>query len=143
MRQFIPCRPGYVYIFKGHNTSTPEPVRAWLAQPPSWLEVVSPNLPKDPALSFLDEGETQAIALALEHGADLLLLDERDGTIAARERGLTVMGTLGVLDRAAALGWVDLPIMFGRLCNTTFRSPLRLMATLLEEDAVRKKKKVD
>ena len=110
------------------------------AQPPSWLEVVNSTLPPDPALSHLDVGEAQAIALGLEHRADLLLLDERDGTVAARERGLAVTGTLGVLDRAAALGWVDLPTLFARLRRTTFRSPMRLMATLLEQDAARKKK---
>jgi predicted nucleic acid-binding protein len=77
----------------------PETVRLWIAQPPSWLEVVTPSFAPDPALSHLDDGETQAIALAMEYQAELLLLDERDATIAARERGLTVTGTLGVLDR--------------------------------------------
>ena len=112
-----------------------------MAQPPSWLEVVTPALPPDPALSHLDDGEIQAIALALEHRAQVLLLDERDETVAARQRGLTVIGTLGVLDRAAALGWVDLPTMFARLERTTFRSPVRVMATLLDQDASRKKKR--
>jgi predicted nucleic acid-binding protein len=123
-----------------NQPNTPEQVRDWLARPPRWLELVNPTLALDPALSHLDLGEVQAIALALEHRADLLLLDERDGTIAARERGLAVTGTLGVLDQAAARGWVDLPTMFARLERTTFRSPIRLMATLLEQDARRKKK---
>ncbi len=91
----------------------------------------------DRTLSHLDDGEAQAIALALEHRADLLLLDERDGTAAARARGLTVTGTLGTLDRAASLGMVDLPTMFFRLGQTTFHSPVRLMATMLEQDALK------
>jgi len=123
-----------------NNRKTPEPIRGWLAQSPSWLEVVNPTLRLDPALSHLDAGELQAITLALEHRAQLLLLDERDGTMAAQERGLTVTGTLGVLDRAAELGWVDLPAMFDRLRQTTFRSPLRVMTFLLEQDAERRKK---
>ena len=118
----------------------PETVRFWMAHPPSWLEVVTPALPPDLALSHLDDGEIQAIALALEYQAELLLLDERDATIAARQLGLTVTGTLGVLDRAAALGWVDLPTMFTRLGQTTFRSPVRVMAALLDQDAARKRK---
>jgi predicted nucleic acid-binding protein len=117
------------------QSNTPALVRSWLARPPSWLEVVSPTLPPDPALRHLDAGEIEAIALASEHRVELLLLDERDGTIAARERGLTVTGSLGVLDRAAAVGRVDLPTMFARLRLTTFRSPERLMTALLEEDA--------
>jgi predicted nucleic acid-binding protein len=123
----------------GHP-STPEVVRSWLAQPPYWLEIVNPVASPDPALSYLDMGEIQAITLALEHRAELLLIDERDGTIAARRRGLIVIGTLGVLDRAAALGWIDLPTMFDRLRQTTFRTPVLLMETLLEQDAKRKKK---
>jgi predicted nucleic acid-binding protein len=119
----------------------PEAVRLWIAQPPSWLELVTSSFAPDPALSHLDDGETQAIALAMEYQAELLLLDERDATIAARERGLTVTGTLGVLDRAAALGWVDLPTMFARLGQTTFRSPVRLMATLLDQDVARKQER--
>lgn len=59
---------------------TPGAVRSWIAHSPSWLEVITPALPPDPALSHLDDGETQAIALALECQAELLLLDERDAT---------------------------------------------------------------
>jgi predicted nucleic acid-binding protein len=56
---------------------TPETVRRWMAQPPSWLEVVTPALPPDPALSHLDDGETQAIALALEYVAGPINFPER------------------------------------------------------------------
>jgi predicted nucleic acid-binding protein len=52
----------------------------------------------DSTLAHLDEGEAHAITLALERRADLLLIDERDGTAAARARGLTVTRTLGVLE---------------------------------------------
>jgi len=45
----------------------------------------------------LDTGEAEAIALAVETHADLLLLDERRGRAAARQLGLTVTGLLGVL----------------------------------------------
>ena len=70
----------------------------------------------------------------------LLLMDERDGSAAARARGLTVIGTLSALDAAAARGWLDLPVMFKRLSETSFRSPRRLMASMLAEHARRSKK---
>lgn len=117
---------------------TPELVRLWLTQHPSWLDVAVPVSPPDPAFAHLDQGEAQAIALALERQADLLLLDERDGAIAARAHGLAVTGTLGVLDRAADLGWLDLGQMFTRLRQTTFRCPVRLMEIMLQQDAFRK-----
>ena len=45
----------------------------------------------------LDEGEPQAISLAANRRADLLLVDEREGRKAARGLGLRVTGTLGIL----------------------------------------------
>ena len=60
-------------------------------------------------LSVLDEGECEAIALAGEVGADLLLIDDRQGRREAKRRNLRVIGTLGVLAEAAAKGLIDLP----------------------------------
>ena len=45
----------------------------------------------------LDAGEAEAIALAVEQSAGLILLDERLGRHAAARLGLTMTGTLGVL----------------------------------------------
>jgi uncharacterized protein len=45
----------------------------------------------------LDPGETEAIALALEERADVLLMDEKRRREAARKLGLTVAGALGEL----------------------------------------------
>jgi len=47
----------------------------------------------------LDRGKAEAIALALELSADLILLDERDWRKAAEHAGLRVTGVLGVLLR--------------------------------------------
>jgi predicted nucleic acid-binding protein len=58
--------------------------------------------------STLDPGEAEAIALALELSADLILLDERDGRSAAERAGLRVTGVLGVLLRAKNNGPIQL-----------------------------------
>ena len=48
----------------------------------------------------LDLGESEAIALAVEKEAGLILLDEREGRRRARNVGLEVTGLLGILIRA-------------------------------------------
>jgi uncharacterized protein len=54
----------------------------------------------------LDKGEAEAIALATEISADVLLIDEKEGRSFARQANLTVRGVLGVLIRAKASGEV-------------------------------------
>ncbi len=52
----------------------------------------------------LDLGEAETIALALELGADLVLLDEREGRRAATRMGLHVTGVVGILLEAKSRG---------------------------------------
>ncbi len=54
----------------------------------------------------LGSGEREAIALALESKADLIILDDRQGRHAARERGLAVTGTVGLLIEAREKGLI-------------------------------------
>jgi hypothetical protein len=52
----------------------------------------------------LDKGEAEAIALATEFQASVVLIDEKEGRSFARQAGLIVRGVLGVLIRAKAMG---------------------------------------
>lgn len=54
----------------------------------------------------LDQGESEAIVLASELSAELLILDESQARTVARQRGLPVTGTLGVLIAAKNAGLV-------------------------------------
>ena len=50
--------------------------------------------------------EAEAIGLATEIPADILLIDEKEGRSVARQAGLRVRGTLGILIRAKEAGEV-------------------------------------
>jgi len=117
---------------------TPAPVRTWLANSPSWLQVQPLHAQPDPALDYLDAGEREAIALAEELKADQLLLDEVDARMEAARRNLPFIGTLGILRRAAQLELIDLPLILARLQQTTFYVDPELIRSLLEENARRR-----
>ncbi len=100
---------------------SPQPVKNWLAQPPSWLRVESvPPGEIQLVTAELDLGEREAIALAQRLRADLLLIDEISGRTEARRRRLRVTGTLGILRAAAERGLIDVPAVLARLRDTSF-----------------------
>jgi len=71
-------------------------------------EVTATEQSVEPVLSELDEGERQAVALALGLGEDvLLLIDDRAGRQAARKLGVPVTGLLGLLLLAKEKGLVN------------------------------------
>lgn len=119
---------------------TPELVRTWAAHRPAWLEVHQPRQALD-ARQFprLGPGEREAIALAWELQAPLLLIDDADGRAEAERQALTATRTLGILETAAIHGLIDLPGALTRLQATTFRARPELFQALLARDAARKR----
>ncbi len=73
-----------------------------------WIEVHK-VADQDLVRSFqrdLDAGESEAIALAIQTGADLLLMDERLGREIAALFNLRMMGVIGVLIEAKRNGLI-------------------------------------
>jgi predicted nucleic acid-binding protein len=72
----------------------------------NWIQKVEiKNTPLVTALQQdLDAGEAEAIALAIEQNADLLLMDERLGRATASHFGLSHIGLIGVLIAAKQQG---------------------------------------
>ena len=120
------------------DLETPDLVRLWLANAPHWLQVQSLRLPPDPKLDYLDAGEREAIALAEEWKADQILIDEMDARREAMRRQIPLIGTLGILRKAAQLDWLDLPSTLARLLETAFYVNPDLIRSLLDEDARRR-----
>ncbi len=115
------------------NRGTPAKVRHWADRPPDWLTVVAAPIADDASLRTLDEGERAAIALANSLGITLILMDDRVAVRLAGTKGLAVVGTLGLLDRAAQRGLVDLGDAFARLKATNFRYRPQLLDMILAQ----------
>ena len=87
-----------------------------------------------PHLRLLDAGERAAIALAMTMQPAPILIDDRAGVAAARTRGLEVIGTLGLLERAARFGLIDLRNALATLQATNFHARPVLYERLLARD---------
>jgi predicted nucleic acid-binding protein len=75
---------------------------------PDWLHVLllSDGAKADRYAQSVDRGEAEAIALAEELHADHLLIDERKGRRLAQQRGVPVVGLLGVVLMAKRAGLI-------------------------------------
>ena len=66
--------------------------REWIFIEDNFIKKISLSPPK-----YIDKGEAEAIDLAIHFKADRLLIDERKGTLLAKELGITTIGLLGIL----------------------------------------------
>jgi len=107
---------------------------------PEWMTVRSPRTALPELSPVLGEGEREAIALAEELAADVLLVDDEAARLEAARRSIAVQGTLGILDLAAEHGFLtNLPGALEKLRSTNFRASKRLFDFFLERDAQRRR----
>ena len=81
----------------------------------------------------LDLRESEAIALATEVNAEVVLIDEQAGRQEALRRGLKVAGTLSVLDEADQAGLVVFDTVITELRKTSFRVSQALLSEIREK----------
>jgi predicted nucleic acid-binding protein len=108
-----------------------ERVRTWIANPPKWLEIRYLPQSTREELRRLDPGEREAIELALQTKADLILIEKERGRQTALALNLRVRGTLGILIQAARCSKLDLHSALAKLKEAGFYlSPELLQLTL-------------
>lgn len=112
--------PSAVLIELQHPDA-PSEVRAWASAPPAWLEERQVQQIDGSLAAELGAGEREAISLALEAKADVLLIDERAGRREAEARHIEVAGTLAVLLQASVRGYFDFPEALKQLQQYGFR----------------------
>ena len=98
-----------------------------------WIRVV--KIQSEKSLLFfldLDKGEAEAIVLANEINADLIILDETLGRFHAKHVGLNVTETIGVLLKAKETGIIDKikPVLYELLLKGIWLSEKLIKQTL-------------
>jgi predicted nucleic acid-binding protein len=113
--------------------ATPEPVKKWIQNHPNWLIIETINSLSDSELDRLDKGEQEAIILAEQIKADLLILDDKIARTIATQRGLKIIGLLGILLDAARGNLIDLSSKFNELQQTSFFVSPKLLESLIKQ----------
>lgn len=113
------------------KTGTPEQVKNRIDLRPVWLK--AHNATAIEQTIMLGAGEREAISLAKELNADLVLIDDKKARKLALERGLKVAGTINILDSASKRGLVELAEAVQKLKQTNFRVAPDLLAELLKK----------
>lgn len=120
------------------EAGAPAIVRSWASALPDWavvLDAVDPGAANGHGLGV---GEVEAIGLARERHAKLLLCDDRAPVTVARSLGLDTLGTIGVLVRAARRGMVRLDDALTALGKTNFRRSPTLLSSVLARELGRR-----
>jgi predicted nucleic acid-binding protein len=121
---------------------TPPKVTVWIQRPPAWLEVRQADTSRFTPKKHIQDGEREAIALAIELQADAMLTDDGDAIKEARRLNLPTVRLFTILESAAENGLLDLVEAVEKIKRTTFRlPPLELVEAMLERD--RQRKQVD
>ncbi|MEA1868937.1 MAG: DUF3368 domain-containing protein [Euryarchaeota archaeon] len=103
----------------------------------AWIRVLDiKNIDLKRAINtVLDEGESEAIVLALQESADLILLDDYEARELARTYGMAITGTIGVLIKAKHEGEISsIGEMLKELRSTGFWLSDDLYAKVLREE---------
>ena len=121
------------------HPKTPQPVRAWIDSCPLWLEVRQADTSLFTPRRRIGQGETEAIALAIELAADALLIDDGDAIEEARRLGIPTLRLFSMLEEAAKKDLLDLPQAIDKMKGTNFHlPPAELIEAMLERDRKRK-----
>jgi predicted nucleic acid-binding protein len=123
------------------HPEAPSDVRDWASAPPAWFEKRDVEQIDVTLVAELGAGERQAISLALEVHADVLLIDERAGRQEAEARHIEVAGTLAVLLQASLRGYFEFPQALSQLRQYGFRASKAVEAVMLAR--YQKTKKLD
>jgi predicted nucleic acid-binding protein len=119
------------------HRAAPEAVRAWAAAPPAWVEIRATTQLVE--ANDISPADREAIALAKELRAAVLLMDDKQARRCAANLGVMTIGTVGLLEVAAMRELVSLPTVLERLRGTSCFLTEDLIENALQRDAARRR----
>ncbi len=121
------------------GSRTPPQVSMWIQAPPPWLTVQHADISLFTPKAKIEDGEREAIALALAMQADALLCDDGKAIKEANRVNVPVLRLFNILQIAADNDLLDLPDAIDKMKHTTFRlPPTEIVNALLERNRQRK-----
>lgn len=121
------------------GANTPPEVTAWIRARPDWIEVKRADISLFTPQRHIQDGEREAIALAIELRADAFLSDDGDAIKEARRLNIPTIRLFNILETAAENNLLDLPEAIRKIRRTTFRAPPdEIVDAMLDRDRQRK-----
>ena len=119
------------------HDAAPIAVRTWAANPPAWVEIRAAKQTIE--AKDISDADREAIALARELNASVLLMDDSQARRCAARLGVVTMGTLGLLEVAAARELISLRLVVEKLRATSCFLSEELIENVLRRDAERQR----
>jgi predicted nucleic acid-binding protein len=114
------------------HPSAPVQISNWAIHPPAWVTVATPSSISG-RFDGLDFGERQALALAQEIRADLVLLDDKVARRVALRELMKVKGTLGIVADAAKANLLDFVETVEQLQRTSMHLDQNVVEEVIRE----------
>ena len=92
------------------------------------------------ATGVLDPCKAEAIALVDGLRPELVLINERESRREAARRGIPLIGTVIIVEKAVSQSLIELSAAFQRLLATNFRIDCRYLDDALRRDAERRER---
>lgn len=108
---------------------------------PYWVEIMDLDATYYSDLhNYLDRGEASSLALTIKNKDSLLIIDEKKGRKIAKELGVSITGSLGIILLSKQLGYVEkVKPVLDKIRTTNFRINPQLIKKVLQtanEDSI-------